>query len=93
MWLFTKGLEKQRSVTMLGDLAVDKVTGFSGIITGECKYLTGCNQLLLVPNVDDNGNFREGRWFDVQRVEVVGSRRVVLNNGETPGGDKPAPIK
>lgn len=69
----------------------DKITGFTGICTGVVFYATGCNQALLVPPVDKDGKTQEAHWFDLQRLEVLESYAVVLDNGETPGCDMPAP--
>lgn len=60
-----------------GKEARDKVTGFTGIITGKTEWMYGCNQYCLMPTVDKDGKFREGQWFDEGRVEV-------LNNGINP---------
>ncbi len=79
---------------LLGLRARDRVTGFTGVITGVVVYLTGCNQALVVPPVDDNMKMRDAQWFDVQRLAVLTDReRVVIDNGLTPGCDIPAPIR
>jgi hypothetical protein len=76
----------------LGRKAQDIVTGFCGTITGHCTYLSGCNQYLLVPPTTGEGNYREGQWFDVQRVRVdTTTPAIELDNSKTPGFDKPAP--
>lgn len=77
----------------LGQKAKDKITNFEGVIVGRCEYLSGCHQILLVPTVDEKGGHREGHWFDEQRLERVGDSQIVLDNGNTPGCDKPAPIR
>ncbi len=75
----------------LGQTVKDKITGFSGIVTGRVEYLTGCNQLLVAPPVKDDGGFRDSQWFDEQRVDVLGTTPIALDNGDTPGSDAPAP--
>lgn len=75
----------------LGRYVQDKVTGFTGTITGYVTYLTGCNQVLLVPQVDAQGKVQESHWFDVQRIDFLDRPRVFVNNGETPGCDREAP--
>lgn len=77
----------------LGKTYKDKITGFQGACTGFVQYITGCNQALLVPKVDDNGAARDGCWFDEQRLETVDAERIVLDNGSTPGCDIAAPIR
>ena len=78
----------------LGVKAKDKITGFSGTVTGFCQYISGCNQALLIPPVGEKGEHREGHWFDEQRLEVDETvPAVVLDNSKTPGPDKPAPVR
>lgn len=55
----------------LGVEAKDKITGFSGIITGFTRFLTGCDQYCLVSPAKD-GKTGEAAWFDQGRVEVIG---------------------
>lgn len=76
---------------MLGYTYKDRITGFQGVATGYCQYLSGCNQLLLVPKAAKDGAYKAGEWFDVQRLEQLRADRVVLDNGPTPGPDRPAP--
>ena len=76
---------------MLGTTQRDKITGFEGVVTGFCQYISGCNQAMLVPKVGEKGEFKEPHWFDVQRLEQVGSDVVKLENGATPGFDLEAP--
>lgn len=79
-------------LTDLGRTATDKITGFTGVATGICFYLSGCNQVLLVPKVAADGAYKDGQWFDVQRLTVdPDAAKVVLDNGQTPGADKAAP--
>lgn len=75
----------------LGRTYKDRITGFSGVATGFCQYISGCNQVLLTPKASKDGSYKSGEWFDVQRCEVVGSSWISLDNSRTPGPDKPAP--
>lgn len=78
----------------LGTKVKDVITGFSGVVTGRVEYLTGCNQLLVTPAIAKDGSARESCWFDEQRCKPVrGAKKIVLENGATPGFDKPAPIR
>lgn len=54
----------------LGKKGRDTVSGFSGTIMGTCAYATGSDQLLITPTVSDSGEYREGHWFDADRVQV-----------------------
>jgi hypothetical protein len=75
----------------LGTTLKDRITSFEGVAIGRCEYISGCNQVLLAPPVDEKGAFRESHWFDEQRCDRVGDDVVTLDNGATPGFDKAAP--
>jgi len=55
----------------LGDKVRDKVTGFTGIVTGRVEYLTGCQQCRVQPPVKGEGDWVEAQWFDETRLEVI----------------------
>jgi hypothetical protein len=77
----------------LGWTYQDRITGFRGVATAHCIYLTGCDQLLLAAEAKD-GKPGESQWIDVQRLTLdAGVLRIVLDNGATPGCDAPAPIR
>lgn len=76
----------------LGYTMRDKVTGFTGIATGHVEYITGCDQLLLVPKVDADGKLRDSQWFDTQRCELLVTEPLVeVDNSQFNGPDKEAP--
>ena len=68
----------------------DKITGFAGVATGRCEYISGCTQVLLAPKAKDN-KFEEEQWFDEQRLERQGDEKITLDNGDTPGFDRAPP--
>jgi hypothetical protein len=77
----------------LGLTGKDKITGFVGIITGHCEYISGCDQLLLTPRMS-NDKLEDGRWYDDQRIDIMkGQKKIVLDNDKTPGFDIQAPVK
>lgn len=76
-----------------GVKARDVVTGFEGIVTGKASYLTGCDQYLLAPPVDESGSSRDGKWFDVNRLEVTDHNAIVLDTEEDKGACESAPVK
>lgn len=76
---------------ILGCHCTDKITGFSGVATGYVEYISGCNQVLLVPKIGKDGKRQEAEWFDVQRLSIRKAKRIVLDNGVTPGCDAAAP--
>lgn len=79
--------------SILGRTAKDRITGFVGIATGLSTYISGCTQVLLVPPMGPDGKLPDSHWFDLQRVEVGPNPQVVLDNGATPGCDKPAAVR
>ncbi len=72
----------------LGKTVRDRVTGFTGICTGMCHYLYGCNQFNIVPPANiSEGKLGETYWFDEGRIEVVGKGISVEEvKGPVPGG-------
>lgn len=76
----------------LGEKARDKITGFSGTITGKCEYLTGCSTVLLQPEVDKDGKFVDAHWFDIDRLETIDAKPS-MHQVNTKGACDPAPIK
>jgi hypothetical protein len=64
----------------LGVKAKDKVTGFTGIVTGRAEYLTGCNQYGIAPPAGKDGKIPDTMWFDENRLEVVG-KGVTIKTG------------
>jgi hypothetical protein len=77
--------------TELGTTMRDKITGFAGVATGRAEYISGCVQVLLAPKAKEDGSFTPSEWFDEQRLEPMQAARVVLDNGDSPGPDRPAP--
>ena len=73
----------------------DTITGFAGKVTGRVEYITGCNQYLLAPKVGENGDFKEGHFFDEQRLEIVPDDPAIteLDNSKARGFGEPAPKK
>jgi hypothetical protein len=79
------------STIALGATYRDCITGFEGVATGYVVYITGCNQALLVPRAKD-GALVEAQWFDEQRLANVPEAKIIkIDNGATPGFDRPAP--
>ena len=75
----------------LGVKVKDKISGFEGVVTGSVKYLSGCNQALVISKVGADGRMGEPVWFDWQRLDIVDANAIKLDNGEHPGFDAPAP--
>jgi hypothetical protein len=54
-----------------GDVVTDKVTGFSGTITGSVYYLTGCSQYLVTAKQKDEFTEAATVWYDEDRLERI----------------------
>lgn len=78
---------------VMGKTYKDRITGFKGVCTGYCQYITGCSQALLSPACREDGTVVDSRWFDEQRLEDCGVKAIEIDNGSTPGCDMPAPIR
>lgn len=76
----------------MGCTAKDRITGFSGVVTGLCEYISGGHQALLSAK-SKNGESPKCNWFDIQRLERSEARVVILDNSGTPGCDQAAPIR
>lgn len=93
MCTFTLYQPRRRTMTIkLGSKVRDIISGFTGVATGRAEYISGCAQVLIGPVVGKDGSFRDGQWFDEQRLVVdPKAKQIVLDNTVTPGPDKAAP--
>ncbi len=55
----------------LGQKAKDKISGFTGTITGHSEYITGCDQYCIAPESESN-KLESSQWFDEGRIQVIG---------------------
>jgi len=60
----------------IGDKVRDKITGFEGTVTADIKYMYGCRQFQVTPDVDENGNQRKHDWIDEPQLKLI------KNNGK-----------
>lgn len=56
----------------LGKMAKDKITGFTGILTVRCEFLTGCNRYCIQPTELKDGKPIDTMYFDEGCIEVIG---------------------
>ena len=66
-----------------GDEVTEKITGFKGVITGTCFYLTGCSQYLITAKSKD-GKEPTALWYDEGRIEYV---KTAVSEGDVKGTD------
>lgn len=80
----------QETIALLGYRGTDKITGVSGIITSACFDLYGCVQVVLAPAAKPDGSVDDGRWFDVQRIELSDETPVMAAPDFDAAGGEPA---
>ncbi len=66
-----------------GETVQDKVTGFTGIVTTRCDYISGCNRYYVQPKVGDDGKNIDGIYVDEPALERLDVLRVVLDRPES----------
>lgn len=77
-----------------GNEVKDKITGFKGVITGRCEYITGCVQCLVQPKCKKDGTRVEPVWFDEPRLVILKRSTITLEGKEEkPGFDMEAQLK
>jgi len=85
-------------IELLGLKAEDKVTNFKGVITSISFDLYGCIQAIITPAVDDKGETKDSKWFDVTRLTITDPTPVMkqpnfkkgyISTGRKGASDKP----
>lgn len=71
-----------------GSMARDIITGFTGRVICANRHITGCDQYLLKPSIDQDGKERDGSFFDDDRLEVLADEGII----KMPGHEKPQPV-
>jgi hypothetical protein len=78
----------------LGKIGKDKITGFTGVLTSRCEFLTGCNRYCIQPRELKDGKPIDGIYFDESQIEVVGDGLLPSDvQGEDKGACSPNPTK
>jgi hypothetical protein len=73
----------------LGDIARDTITGFTGVVFAETKFLHGCRRLSLQPRELKDGVPVAGSTFDEPQLELV--QRGYAKETIDTGGPGPEP--
>ncbi len=76
-----------------GQEVKDKITGFRGVITGQCSYITGCQQYLIQPKGRKTDVKPDALWFDVDRLALVSKKIISIREAKRNGADLEAPTK
>lgn len=68
----------EKHLDLLGHKVEDRVTGLKGVVTTVTFDLYGCIQALVHSGIDKaTGKPREQHWFDVARLRVTSTTRVM----------------
>lgn len=62
---------------LLGKKVRDRVSGFTGVVSSVSFDLYGCIQAAISPPIDKDGKLPDGRWLDINRIEIVDEKRVM----------------
>ena len=89
----------EKYMNMMGLEAEDKVTKVKGVITSLSFDLYGCIQVTLTPKVKKDGDRADSYWYDVNRINILKSKKRVMDvpdfedgpvaEGKKGGFDKP----
>lgn len=73
----------------LGQEVEDKVTGFKGIVIGQTKWLTGCDQSIVKAKAKVDSLPLDGQWFDDGQLKFIGEGINAKDvQDKKPGGPK-----
>ena len=60
----------------MGDKVREKITGYTGLITGQHRWITGCDQFTISPEgLDKNGVPIQSHVIDEGRLEIVPTKK------------------
>jgi len=75
----------------LGDVARDRITGFTGVVVASYRFLHGCERLCLQPRELKDGKPLDTATFDVPQLELVEKRALKATNKT--GGPQAEPAR
>ena len=62
----------------LGMTVKDIVTGLKGVVIGTTAWLTGCDQAIVQPPVNKDGEKPDTMWFDVNRLVILKAKIIKI---------------
>lgn len=71
-------MQVKKHLDLLGHRAKDKITGFEGVVTSMSFDLYGCIMAALNPGLTSEGKLGESHWFDVARLDVKTTEKVLV---------------
>ena len=70
-------MQIEQHFAILGCTVEDVVTGFKGVASTLSFDLYGCVQVVITPQVNKDGETKDGKWFDITRLKVTNSTPVM----------------
>lgn len=79
----------------LGKRAKDKITGFEGILTVRCQFLTGCDRYCIQPTELKDGKPLDSIYFDEAQIEIITGKEIKPQEvqGKKGGACSPDPAR
>jgi len=77
----------------LGDKVKDQISGFTGIVVGITKYITGCDRATIDPGCKKDGEMMCAEDIDVMTLKVTKKKAVVVNDENVKTKKAPAKKK
>lgn len=68
----------QEHLSLLGKKVRCRVTAVEGTVASVCFDLYGCVQAIVNRGLDKDGKFHDQVWFDVNRLEVLDHKPVMI---------------
>ncbi len=78
---------RNNSMPELGDEVVCVVTKMKGVLIAHSKHLTGCDRVLVQPQVSKEGKMTDAYWIDLAAVEILKKRKVKTEDVQEKGLD------
>ena len=75
----------------LGDVVIDRVSGFTGIVVAIHNYLDGCTRLTVQPKVGSDGKLPNTATFDAPQLVVHKTGEIKIGDTKTGGPEKYTP--
>jgi hypothetical protein len=88
-----KGTITVKSNVQWGKRYRDTITGFEGVATGYCAYVSGCDQVLLNGGLNKDGDKVNSMWFDADRLAEIDTGKIPDKDRGLKGPDTPAPVR
>lgn len=90
--IFDTAPTQETQMITLGDTARDTITGFTGVVIADTKWLHGCRRLTLQPRELKDGKPVESMTFDEPQLVKVETTPAEASSAAG-GGPRPEPVR